>query len=355
MHLPPCYRRHLGSGTPCLTAVLAICLLALIPTAASADPPSALESLTGRTLGGMQFWADELLFRGWRIQRNTVDDHCRLLDAENVRHGDGTFEQCRAKLEEIKRRQQLPPMRGHVVLVLHGLFRTRNSMAGLCEYLRRQGGLTVLDVGYPSTRRDVAGHARSLASIVDHLGDVESISFVGHSMGNIVVRHYLADRARREAGRDRPAGQSIDPVPKQPKLYRFVMLAPPNHGSLAAFALEDNNALKAITGSAVQQLGVDWARLEGRLATPDFPFGIIAGGKSDGSGYNPLLIGDDDGTVAVSTTRLAGAADFVVVPALHSFCMNDDKVRQYTLRFLQRGYFISPQQRHPIPANPPTR
>ncbi|HUT11020.1 MAG TPA: hypothetical protein VMY42_11030 [Thermoguttaceae bacterium] len=298
------------------------------------------------TLGGKQFWADELFFHQWRIQRNVVDGHCRLLDAKNFRHASGTFEECRARLEQIRRQRNLPPMKGKAVIVLHGLFRTRSSMAELCDYLQQQGGYTVFNVAYPSTRRDVGGHARSLARIVENLEGIEEIDFVAHSMGNIVVRHYLADQVRQRSPSEEAPTASARPV--DPRIKRFVMLGPPNHGSLLALTLAENSVLEAITGDTVRQLGQDWTKLQAQLATPDCEFGIIAGGKGDGKGFNPLLPGDDDGTVTVASARLAQAADFVLVPAFHSSIMDNQHVREYTLRFLQKGYFISPEKRQPI-------
>ncbi len=285
------------------------------------------------TLGGKQFWADELLFHQWRIQRNVRDNHYRLLDGKNFRYAWGTFAECRAKLEQIKRRQKLPPMKGKAVIVLHGLFRSRAAMDKLCKYFQQQGGYAVFNVGYPSTQSDVGSHARALGQIIENLEGIEEINFVAHSMGNIVIRHYLADRTRR----------------RDPRLKRFVMLAPPNHGALAALALAENRAFQWITGQSGQQLGAEWAKLEGHLATPEFEFGIIAGGRGNGKGYNPLLPGDDDGTISVAGTRLAGARDFVVLPLLHTFIVNDATVHQYTLRFFQRGHFISARKRQPLP------
>ena len=52
--------------------------------------------------------------------------------------------------------------------------------------------------------------------------------------------------------------------------------------------------------------------------------------------------------VSVETTRLAGAADFAVLPVPHTLMMDDPEVQQYTLRFLERGYFRSDDQRQPI-------
>ena len=318
----------------CLVVVAGL-IAATVPVGAA--QPATPGGLPIPTLGGKQFWADELFFHQWRIQSNVLTGHCRLLDGNNLRHASGTFPQCHAKLQQIRRDRKLPPMQGKAVIVLHGLFRSRSSMDGLCKYLQQRGGYAVFNVGYPSTRREVGGHTRALARIIENLDGVEEINFVAHSMGNIVIRHYLADQTNAATGRQ-PDG----------RIKRLVMLAPPNHGSLAAMALRENEILKAVTGEAIRQLGLDWAELEGELATPGFEFGIIAGGKGDRHGLNLLLPGDDDGTVTVASTRLAGARDFAVVPILHSFIMNDAKARQYTLRFLQRGYFISADARQPV-------
>ena len=46
--------------------------------------PSQIELPPVPTLGGMQFWADELFFHQWRIQRNVITGHCRLLDGKDL-------------------------------------------------------------------------------------------------------------------------------------------------------------------------------------------------------------------------------------------------------------------------------
>ena len=86
-------------------------------------------------------------------------------------------------------------------------------------------------------------------------------------------------------------------------------------------------------------MGRDWSKLEAHLATPDFEFGIIAGGKGDEKGYNPLLAGDNDGVLSVETAKLEGAKDFVVIPAMHPLLQNNSLALAYTLRFLKEGSF----------------
>ncbi len=311
------------------------------------------------TLGGKQFWADELCFHGWRIQRNVLDGGYRLLDENNKRHVQGNLEKCRDRLDQIKREKNLPPMRGKVVIVLHGLIRSRSSMSKLCNYLRKYGDYLVLNVTYPSTRQSITKHAESLKRVVDNLDGIEEINLVGHSLGNIVVRKYLAGDG--ENGRKLP----------DPRINRIVMLAPPNHGSRIARALKGNTLFRTINGPAGQELGPGWDGMAGKLAMPDVEFGIIAGGRGgrfghgrkspvddnppkDGKqppskrGYNPWLPDDNDGTVSVASTRLAGARDFAVLPVIHSLIMNDKTVHEYTLRFLQKGHFISAEERCPI-------
>jgi pimeloyl-ACP methyl ester carboxylesterase len=305
------------------------------------------------TLGGKQFWADELFFHQWRIQRNVISGDCRLLDENDWRHSTGTYEHCLAVLERIKRERKLPPMKGKAVVVLHGLVRSRASMDPLCKLLREKGGYRVFNVEYPSTKYEMARHARCLRNIVNNLDGVEEINFVGHSMGNIVIRHYLGDLARAERGEhgDVPPLTPADRRAKE-RFGRFVMLAPPNQGALLAKVFADNLLFQEIAGEAGQELGRQWPKLEKRLATPPMPFGIIAGGKDDGRGFNPLLPGDNDGIVGVDAAKLAGAADFTVLPVLHSWIVYSEPAQQCMLRFLQHGYFHTPQKRNPLKERP---
>ena len=299
------------------------------------------------TFGGKQFWADELFFHQWRIQRSVLTKHCRLLDKNDVRRAWGTYEECNAALEKIKRDRKLPPMNGRAVVVLHGLGRTRASMEPLCKFLREKGGYEVFNIEYPSTQYDIAEHAKALRHIVEHLDGIEEINFIGHSMGNIIVRHYLGDLDREDPLRQPMAAAAADRHATF-RFRRFVMLAPPNQGSQLAATFADNLLFQEIAGDAGRQLGRDWPDLEKHLAAPSLQFGIIVGGMGNGRGYNPILKGDNDGVISVDTAKLAGARDFIVLPSIHSFIMDNAKAQQYTLHFLQHGSFISEQERHPL-------
>jgi pimeloyl-ACP methyl ester carboxylesterase len=297
-----------------------------------ADASEAPLNVPLPTLGGQQFWADELFFHQWHIQRNTLTGHYRLLDEHDIRRAWGTLTDCRNALETIKKEQKLPPMRGKGVILVHGLCGSHTSMESLSRYLQKNGGYSTFNMTYPSTQDDVSEHALSLARIIANLDGIEEIDIVGYSLGNIVVRNYLANAKQKH----------------DPRLRRMVMLGPPNHGSLAAVVLAENALFKTITGQAGQELGTHWGTLEEQLATPSFEFGIIAGGKQDGKGFNPLLPGDNDSIISVETTRLAGAADFIVFPVIHPLLPDSSRVQESTLRFLQLGCFIAPEKRPPV-------
>jgi pimeloyl-ACP methyl ester carboxylesterase len=285
----------------------------------------------------MVFWTDLLLFHDWRIQTNSFTGHCRLLDDQNRRITWGSFDTCKAKLDAIKRQRNLPPMSGRAVILLHGLADPRRNMGDMKEYLEDTGHFTVLNFTYASTQDAVGKHAAALAQVIDNLEGIDEINFVAHSLGNLVIRHYLADKT--------DAAKGLRP---DPRIKRIVMLGPPNQGARLAKQYGDNGVYRFFTGTSGEQLGKKWNELQAKLAIPACQFGIIAGGSIAGTDGNPLLDGDDDFVVAVEETRLAGARDFIVLPVIHAVMMDDARVRECTLRFLEHGYFVSEEKRQPI-------
>ena len=323
---------------------LLVILIPLCVSPLTAEAQTSLDAkinITAPTGGGKQFWTDRFIHHGWRIQRNVYTGHYRLLDDKDFRRAWGSYEGCKQEFERLQAKNNLPPVRGKVVITVHGLGRSRKSMAGIGKYLADNGGFTWINVTYASTRDTIDAHGMALGQIVNELTGAEEVNFVAHSLGNLVIRRYLANRAK------------MPPEQQGPPLGRFVMLAPPNQGAQIAEQLHNNKLFQLVFGLSGEQLSGGWNEIEQRLAIPPFQFGIIAGGRGEGGANNPLLSGDDDLVVTVEETRLAGAADFLVVPALHTFIMDDPTVHECTLRFLQHGHFVSEDARQPIPAIAP--
>ena len=325
---------------PVLIAILAATTVSL--RAESPAPPrttleAAPPNFPTATLGGQQFWSDELVLGEWRIQQNALTGHYRLLDDKDFRRAWGTYDQCRSALDDYQRTEKLPPVEGRTLITLHGLFRSRDQMQGIGEYLAKEGDYTLVNVGYASTRRSLDDHAQSLARVIDNLQGATEIDLVCHSLGNLVVRRYLG-----EAGRPDPKWKP------DPRIKRMVMLGPPNNGARFAQLFKDNKLYAVVAGPSGKQLSESWEESQKLLAVPPIEFGILAGGRVGKIPTNPLVPGEDDWLVSVEETKLAGARDFRVLPCLHGELMDDAQVRQCTLSFLKQGYFTAEDSRRPL-------
>ena len=216
-----------------------------------------------------------------------------------------------------------PPADAETVVLVHGLGRTPASMSVLSLRLRR-AGFRVVNFGYSSTSAEVESLVDSLEAAVNSCceGLADTTHFVTHSLGGMIVRSYLGDRAPAFAG-------------------RVVMLSPPNHGSELIDAFSDSPLLRLLLGPAGARLGTDSGGISHELGPVDFSLGIITGDRSINPIGSWLIPGPDDGKVGVDKARLDGAADFIVVPATHTFIMNRGDVAEEIVQFLTRGVFTS--------------
>lgn len=290
------------------------------------QPAQSLPNLKIPTLGGKQFWTDHSWRRGWRVQQNAITKHWRLLDESNVRQAWGSREACEQALHRRVPDSGLP--HDHVIVLLHGLIRSADSMESLRKALAKENRYSVFSFEYASTRGAIADHAQALREVVAGLPENAKLSFIGHSMGNIVVRHAIGDWQRANA-------QST-----LKRLHSVIMLGPPNQGASIARQLSKIGIFELTIGQGAMELGPRWEELSARLATPPCPFGIVAGELDSTFPKNPLVSSENsDFVVSVDETKLAGATDFITVPRLHSFLMDDPRVQASVSSFLQRHSF----------------
>lgn len=210
--------------------------------------------------------------------------------------------------------------RGDYVILIHGLNHTSKSMNKIAKALDDLR-YSVLKFDYPSRKHsiDILSDCFLHEYIREHCVDKnKKIHFVTHSMGGIVLRRYLRDNTLNNLG-------------------RTVMIAPPNHGSEIATTLKDWYIFKFF-GPAGQQLCTGKKSYLNLLPKKvNFDVGVISGNKS----INPLsyflIKKENDGIVSVSSTKVMGMQDHVILDASHFFILFNEETISNIVSFLSCG------------------
>ena len=208
------------------------------------------------------------------------------------------------------------------VVLLHGIGRTSRSMRKL-ERSLRDAGLATLNLTYASRKKPLEELAEDIHSAVSQFNVDGPLHFVGHSMGGLLARVYVA--------RYRPS-----------RLGRVVMLGTPNGGSELADLLQGLRLYRSYYGPAGQQLTTLPDDTLAQLPPVDYPVGVVAGTRA----INPIawrfvLPRPNDGCVSVERSKLAGMADHITIKVTHlGLTRHAASIRQ-TIAFLSEGRFNS--------------
>ena len=211
--------------------------------------------------------------------------------------------------------------RQETVVLLHGLVRSSKAMNRMAKELRADG-YNVINHDYPSTSATIEKLAEQVFQTLEpQIKNEQTVHFVTHSMGGIILRQHLEDH-------------------KLPNLGRVVMLAPPSRGSEVPDKLGSIFLYKWINGPAGNQLGTGTNSHSLRLKAPDFELGIIAGDRSINPVLSLLIPGPDDGKVSLARVKPVAYTDYIKLHVTHAFTMRNKQTIAQTKHFLEHGSFV---------------
>ena len=212
------------------------------------------------------------------------------------------------------------PAKHETVVLLHGLTRSSTAMEKMANALRADG-YTVINHDYPSTTATIEKLTEKVfQSLEPQIKDTDTVHFVTHSLGGIILRQHLEKH-------------------EVPNLGRVVMLAPPSRGSEVPDKLGSFFLYQWINGPAGNQLGTGTNSHPLRLKVPEFELGIIAGDRTINLFLSLLIPGPDDGKVSIARVKPAAYTDYIRLHATHACMVWNKNVIGQTKCFLEHGCF----------------
>lgn len=210
----------------------------------------------------------------------------------------------------------------NTVVCTHGIWWHGVGMYLIKRHLEREFGMQALIFSYPSVTNTLDENAELLARFIAE-NEISETHIVAHSLGGLVTLRMLA--------------KGFSDVPG-----RVVCLGSPLSGSRAADFLHATDWGEHLLGHSlpegtIHSVANDWAGpvCEAR------DVGVIAGNLPVGIGHITGKFGEpNDGTVAVSETRLDGARDHLVMGVTHMGLTTSRNVADQIGSFLRRGEFL---------------
>ncbi len=203
------------------------------------------------------------------------------------------------------------------VVYVHGLWMPGQESLVLKARLAHEFALELHAFRYSAVASGMADITGQLAQFVQTL-PARQVHFVGHSLGGLVIYRFL------------------ERFPEQPP-GRVVFLGTPSVASRAAERAGRFAPIAHLMGKSVAE---ELLQTRERQWLQPRALGIVAGNQPIGLGQLLARFDEEnDGTIAVSETRMPGASDHIVLPVSHLGMLLSPRVAQETGRFLTQGHF----------------
>ena len=211
------------------------------------------------------------------------------------------------------------------VVCVHGYLSHGLGMYLIKRRLEREYGMRALLFSYASVSGTLNENAAALSAFI-HEQQLDGVHIIGHSLGGVLALRALAMDPNSLPG-------------------RVVCLGSPLTGSRAAKILGELEWAEDIIGRSlsdgvIHQAANVWAAPVAR----QYEIGVIAGTSPLGLGRLVADFDEDnDGTIAVSETRLDGAKDHLLMRVSHKGMLVSSDVADQAVAFLRRGEFLRGQ------------
>ena len=205
-------------------------------------------------------------------------------------------------------------MSQEAAVFVHGLWVNGMDMILLRQRLRKH--YTCHQFSYNSVSHEPAENAKKLHAFISDI-NAETIHFVAHSLGGLVVRHVFHQFPEQKPG-------------------RIVTLGTPHNQSGSTRQLSRFLPTKWMLGKSINEglLG----QMPGWAGSHEL--GSIAGTLRFGMGIIiPGLSAPNDGTIAVEETRLQGMTDHLTLHLSHFGLLLSSTASDAVVKFLQNGKF----------------
>jgi pimeloyl-ACP methyl ester carboxylesterase len=203
------------------------------------------------------------------------------------------------------------------VVYVHGLWMPGDESLILRHRLAQEFSLTLQPLRYSASHSTMEAITERLDRLLRELPGPE-VHLVGHSLGGLVIHRFLERFPEQRPG-------------------RVVFLGTPCVASRAAQQAARFAPIAHLMGHSVAE---ELIQPRERRWTHPRPLGVVAGSQPLGVGqFLASFDEDNDGTVAVSETRMPGISDHIVLPVSHLGMLISSRVAHETGLFLTQGRF----------------